>query len=112
MRAGAPASGARRLGRGAAAFGAAAALVEELVELGLVAGEAEPVEEVAELLLLLLEAAKRLHPVLVEGAVAGAAGRLPFPGAAPAAARGAAAPRLSRVAPARAALLLPASHAS
>src|ERR1043166_3444167 len=67
----------RRLRRGAVA-----PLGHELVELGLVLGEAQPVEEVAEFALLVLEPTQRLGAVLVEGMVA--ARRRPLPRTAPA----------------------------
>ena len=51
---------------------AIAALVHELVELGAVLGGAQPVEEVAELALLLVELAQRLLAIFVEGDVAAA----------------------------------------
>jgi hypothetical protein len=47
-----------------------APLRHEGIELGLVLGEAEPIEKVAELALLVLEALERLGAVIVEGAVA------------------------------------------
>src|SRR5580693_3909793 len=47
-----------------------AALVHELVELGTVLGGAQPIEEVAELALLLVELAQGLLAVLVDGDVA------------------------------------------
>ena len=60
----------RRRGRRARpAFG------HELVELGLVLGEAQALEEGAELLLLFLQAAEGLGLVFIEGAVAGRRGR-------------------------------------
>src|SRR6202044_2949726 len=45
-------------------------LRHELVELFLVLGVAQPIEEFAELLLLVLKPPQRLHAVVVEGAVA------------------------------------------
>ena len=60
--------GRRRLGGGRAV----APLVHELVELGAVLGGAQPVEEVAELALLLVELAQRLLAIFVEGDVAAA----------------------------------------
>ena len=60
--------GRRRLGGGRAI----APLVHELVELGAVLGGAQPVEEVAELALLLVELAQRLLAIFVEGDVAAA----------------------------------------
>src|SRR5260370_8187668 len=63
----------RRLGRlGPAVLG------QELVELGLVLGEAQAVEEAQEIALLLLEPAQGVGAVLVEGAVA-ARPFAPFP---------------------------------
>src|SRR5262252_2301932 len=56
----------RSLGR----RGAVAALGHELVELGLILGHAQALEEFAEFALLVLEPAQRLAAVLVEGAVA------------------------------------------
>src|SRR5687767_9848259 len=47
-----------------------AAVGHELVELGLVLGLAQAVEEIAELLLLFLEALQRLGAVFVEGGIA------------------------------------------
>ncbi len=47
-----------------------AALGHKLVELGLVLGEAKPLEERAELFLLLLHAAEGFGLVLVKGTVA------------------------------------------
>src|SRR5688572_3079889 len=49
---------------------AVATLGHELVELGLVLGLAQAVEEALEFLLLILEAAQRLLAILVEGAIA------------------------------------------
>ena len=56
----------RRIGRA----GAVAALGHELIELGLVAGEAQPLEEFLELALLFFETPQRLGAVFVEGMVA------------------------------------------
>src|SRR5215475_10060123 len=53
-----------------AAFGAAAAVGHELVELGLVLGLAQALEELAELALLLFEPLQGLGTVFVEGVVA------------------------------------------
>src|SRR5215467_10232742 len=47
-----------------------AALGHELIELGLVAREAQPLEKLPELALLLFEALQRLSPILVESVVA------------------------------------------
>src|SRR5215470_10910732 len=47
-----------------------AALCHELIELGLVASETQPVEKFPELALLLFETTQRLSPVFVEGVVA------------------------------------------
>src|SRR5689334_4308169 len=60
--------------------GAIAAFGHELVELGLVLGEAQPVEKLPEFLLLVLETLQGLHAVIVEGAIA--AGRREAPGTA------------------------------
>src|SRR5262249_61343215 len=57
-----------------------AALGHELVELGLVLGEAEASEELAKFALLLLEAAQSVRSIFIEGAVA--AGRPIVPGTA------------------------------
>src|SRR5712671_2186596 len=67
----------RRLRRRAAPV---APVRHELIELGLVLGGAQAVEEIAELLLLVLEAPQRLGPIVVEGVVA--ARGAPAPGAA------------------------------
>src|SRR5262245_38243565 len=47
-----------------------AALSHELIELGLVASETQPIEKLPELALLLFEAPQRLGPILVEGVIA------------------------------------------
>ena len=50
--------------------GTIAALRHELIEFGFVFGHAQPIEELVELALLVLEPANGLGPILVEGAVA------------------------------------------
>jgi len=60
-------SARRRLRRAAAPI---APFGHELIELGLVLGGAQPIEELAELLLLFLEPAQRVGAVVVEGAIA------------------------------------------
>ena len=69
------------MGLGLRAFGTTAAVGHELVELGLVLGVAQALEELAELALLLLEPVQGFRAILVEGAVA--ARLLPAPAAAP-----------------------------
>ncbi len=54
-----------------------AALGQELVELGAILGEAQPLEEFLELALLLFEPPQRLGPVFIESAIA--AGRRAAP---------------------------------
>ncbi len=55
-----------------AAFRRSAALRHELVELGLVLREPQPVEELRKLLLLFLEPAQRLRAIFIERAIAAA----------------------------------------
>ena len=62
---------------------AVAPLVHELVELGAILGGAQPVQEVAELALLLVELAQRLLAILVESDVAASAVAAPAMAAAP-----------------------------
>src|ERR1041385_3526037 len=94
----------------------AAALGHELVELGLILCMAQPLEEFAEFLLLLFQAAQRFAAVFVEGMVAAAAAT-PAPTVAhPAPTLARLLPVLTRLAlrllPAPEAAMLPRSHSS
>src|SRR5215470_16033895 len=70
MRADAAGASALRRGRRRRRRRTGTALSHELIELGLVASETQPVEKLPELALLLFEAPQRLGPILVEGVIA------------------------------------------
>src|SRR6185437_16002291 len=78
-------------------------LGQELVELGLVFGQPQPVEEGAEVALLLFEPAQRLIAILIEGAIAARRRRARSP---------APEPLVGVALPAGKPAMLPASHSS